>query len=359
MKKICTLLLAVALILPLSACSAETKYSMSFFGTFDTIIQIIGYAKDQQTFDRVADQAQALFTRYHQVYDAYNRYDGVNNLRYINEEAAKGPVRVEPELLELLLYCKEKQPTLRDTVNIALGAVLQIWHAHHEEAELYPEKASVPAIEALQAASGHINFDDVIIDAESGTVYYSDPELQLDLGAVAKGYAAECVAEWMLSSEMPSFILSAGGNVRAGEKPLDGRDNWVVSIQNPDGMPYVFSTSSADILEKLLVKETSVVTSGDYQRYYMVDGVRYHHIISPQTLMPARGMRAVTIVTEDSGWADLLSTVFFVLPYAEGAQFAAELPGVEVFWVLEDGSIEMTDGMRAMLVSTAADTTGK
>lgn len=361
MKKKLPLLLCLCAALLLSGCAtgAETytKYSTTFFGTFDTVVQIIGYAKDQATFDRVAAQAQAQFERYHQVYDAYHAYEGVHNMYFLNQEAAKGPVSVEPELMELLLYSREKQAGTQGTVNIALGAVLRIWHAYREEAELSPEKAAVPPMELLREAAAHVSIDDVIIDPAAGTVYFADPALSLDVGSVAKGYATERVAQWMLTSEMPSFILSAGGNVRIGEAPLDGRASWVVSVQDPDRLALIGNTE--EMLEKLFVSNRSVVTSGDYQRFYEVDGVRYHHIISPQTLMPAQGFRSVTVVCEDSGLADVLSTAFFVLPYEKGVEAARALDDVEVLWVLADGTIEMTDGMAAISASRREATKGE
>jgi len=234
---------------------------------------------------------------------------------------------------------------LEGRVNVAMGAVLRLWHDAREAGVALPDEA------ALREAVGHVDMSQVILDEQAGTVYFADPELSLDLGAVAKGYTAERVAQWMLDSEMPSFIISAGGNVRCGQKPLDGRARWGVSIQDPgpiDGLP---GTGYMDVL---YLTNLSVVTSGDYQRYYTVDGVRYHHLIDPDTLYPGQHMRAVTIVTQDSGLADALSTAVFLMPYEQGRAFVEALDGVEAYWVLLDGSVQCTDGLRAMLASQGA-----
>ena len=226
-----------------------------------------------------------------------------------------------------------------------MGAVLRLWHDAREVGVALPDEA------ALREAAGHVDMSQVILDEQAGTVYFADPELSLDLGAVAKGYTAERVAQWMLGSDMPSFIISAGGNVRCGQKPLDGRARWGVSIQDPgpiDGLP---GTGYMDVLYLI---NLSVVTSGDYQRYYTVDGVRYHHLIDPATLYPGQHMRAVTIVTQDSGLADALSTAVFLMPYEQGRAFVEALDGVEAYWVLLDGSVQCTDGLRAMLASQGA-----
>lgn len=348
-KRLSILLLLLALFIFPTGCEAYTRYSKSFFGTFDTVVTIIGYAKDQRTFDQITDEAMTRFQRLHQVFDAYNTYEGVQNLCIMNRDAAKAPVQVEPEMIALLLFCKEMQPLTLGRVNIALGAVLSLWHDYRAEAELNPLEAAIPPMELLQEAAKHVDFDSLVINEEEGTVFYTDPKLLIDLGAVAKGYAAEQVAQWMLSSEMPSFIISAGGNVRAGEQPEDGRMRWGISIQNPDEI--AFGGPSEKDLDNIYVKNASIVTSGDYIRYYTVDGVRYHHIISPDTLMPADYMRAITVVCEDSGWADMLSTMLFLMPYEEGLQFVESMDGVEAYWVLEDNVIKVSSGMHKYLKS--------
>lgn len=338
------------------------KYSTSFFDVFDTVITIIGYADSQETFDRVVGEAQQQFVRYHQVFDGYNAYDGVHNLYYVNQNAASGPVPAEPELMTLLAWIRDLQPSLEGRVNVAMGAVLRLWHDAREVGVALPDEA------ALREAAGHVDMSQVILDEQAGTVYFADPELSLDLGAVAKGYTAERVAQWMLGSDMPSFIISAGGNVRCGQKPLDGRARWGVGIQDPGPIDGMAGTGYMDVL---YLTNLSVVTSGDYQRYYTVDGerdhhlndpdtlytvdgVRYHHLIDPDTLYPGRHMRAVTIVTQDSGLADALSTAVFLMPYEQGRAFVEALDGVEAYWVLLDGSVQCTDGLRAMLASQGA-----
>lgn len=340
------LCIVCALCLLCGGCAAEKqpqKFTASFYDAFDTVITVIGYAEDQAAFDQIYGQVREKFMHYHRVYDGYKAYEGVHNLYYVNRNAGSGPVEAEPELIELLLYMKELQPKLLGRVNVAMGAVLSYWHDMREEGESLPEES------LLKQLAAHTNFDDVVIDAAAGTVFFADPLLTLDLGAVAKGYATETVASWLLTSGMSSYIISAGGNVRCGEKPMDQRDRWGVGIQDPDES--LFSNTLQDVV---YLTDMSVVTSGDYQRYYVVDGVRYHHIIDPDTLFPSDFMRQVTVVTRDSGYADALSTTLFLLPYAEGRAFVDGLPGVEAYWVLRDGSVYFTDGLKDALKSQGA-----
>ena len=313
-------------------CQAEKapqKFSASFYDAFDTVIIVTGYADSQEAFDAVYNQAKDMFLHYHRIYDGYKAYEGVHNLYYVNKNAANGPVPAEPELIDLLLYMKDLQPRLLGRVNVAMGAVLSYWHECREEGETLPEER------LLRAYGNHVNFDDVIIDESAGTIYFADPYLSLDLGAVAKGYATEIVASWLLTSGMTSYIISAGGNVRCGERPLDGRARWGVGIQDPEDA--LFSNSIKDVV---YLTDMSVVTS-----------VRYHHIIDPDTLFPSAYMRQVTVVTRDSGYADALSTMLFLLPYEEGRAFVDSQPDVEAYWVLNDGSVEFTDGLTPILRS--------
>ena len=128
--------------------------------------------------------------------------------------------------------------------------------------------------------------------------------------------------------------------MRLGNPPMDGRKGWGVGIQDPDGAVLGLS----DIVETLFIANTSVVTSGDYQRFYTVDGVNYHHLIDPDTLMPGKDFRAVSIITEDSGLADMLSTAAFLMPYDESRAFVDSLEGVEAIWLFPDGSKKYTFG---------------
>lgn len=319
---------------------AYQKFSGVFFESFDTITTLIGYAREQETFDKAFATVESMFKRYHQVYDAYNQYEGVNNLWHVNENAGKGPVKAEKELIDLLLWLKETQPSTQGKVNVAMGRMLRVWHNYRTLG------VSLPAMDELTEAMKHSDFDKIIIDRENGTVQFLDPEMLLDLGAVAKGYTVEIVAQHLLKGDMPSFIISAGGNVRCGLPPQDGRARWGVGIQDPE-----LTSNNKDVL---FIQGLSAVTSGDYQRYYEVDNVRYHHLIDPVTLMPGNYMRAVTVVTEDSGLADLLSTTLFLMPYEEGLAFVNTLEGVEAYWVLMDGSVRYSDGMGAMLRSLGA-----
>ena len=211
--------------------------------------------------------------RYHRIFDKYNAYEGVNNLYLVNQSAGKAPVAAEPELMDLLVTVRGWRERYGGALNPAMGAVLELWHDAREEGVSLPDEA------ALREAAEHMDYDQVVLDEEAGTVYFEDPALSLDVGAVAKGYAAQRTAETLRENGLDSFLLNAGGNVVCGGKPLDGRDFWVVGVEDLDGV----STR-----ETLGAVNLSIVTSGDYQRYYTVDGVNYHHLHRSRDPLPRR-----------------------------------------------------------------------
>ena len=336
--------LAVLSCLTVSGCaipSVETgpkRYEATFLELFDTVTTIKGYAESEEAFTAQVREIHDLLEEYHQLYDIYNEYDGLANIKTINDHAGAAPVKVDQRIIDLLLLCRELYDSSGGMVNVAMGSVLELWHEAREDSVDDPENAYVPDAAALEEALNHISFDTVVIDEEASTVYLADPEQRLDVGAVAKGYAAGEAAR-----EMPEgMILSVGGNVCAtGPKP-DGSP-WVVGVDDPDGGAY---------LQTLAITEEAVVTSGDYQRYYTVDGETYHHIIDPTTGWPARIWRAVTVVCEDSGLADALSTALFTMDHSAGTALL-EKYDAQALWVSADGAVTWSDGFSAYLQDSA------
>lgn len=244
-------------------------------------------------------------------------------------------MEVDGDIIRLLLECREFYDATGGKVNVAMGGVLALWHDARTAGFDDPANARLPDRAALENAAAHMDFDAVIIDEDASTVFISDPETRLDVGAVAKGWSAQRAAE----NAPAGLLISVGGNVCATGPKTEGGDPWVVGIQNPDG---------GDYLHTVCVTGGSVVTSGDYQRTYLVDGESYHHIIDPETLMPSRYWRSVTVVCADSGIADALSTALFLLPQDEGQTLLSRYNAVAM-WVDADGGEFFSPGFRALL----------
>ena len=344
------LILALTALLPAGCEAAKQpqRFQTEWTGSFDTVIQMIVYAENEQVFQQYVALAKDRFQALHQLYDIYHTYPGINNIRTINEQAGLEPVKVDQEIIDLLLFCQENAQQTNHVVDITLGPLLAVWHNYRDEALSFPEKAKVPPLAELQAAAALADLDSLEIDSSNQTVRLAKTGMKLDVGAVAKGYATELIARDLIAAGLTSGIVSAGGsNVRMIGKPAEtGRETWNVGIQDPDGNLMIPEAQNLDVIE---TTDTSIVTSGDYQRYYEVDGVIYHHLIDPRTLMPANHFRVMTIMTPDSGLADFLSTTLFLLPLEQGLAVLKKYPGSEALWVFQDGTIKATEGMRKVL----------
>ncbi|MDR1704176.1 MAG: FAD:protein FMN transferase [Clostridiales bacterium] len=309
----------------------SAEYQRIFTDLFDTTVVFRAAAKNPEEFDAYADAVSDELGRLHKLFDVYNDYDGLNNLKTVNAQAGVSAVEADAELLDLIELGIEAYEKSGGAVNIAMGACLSIWHDYREDG------TAVPPAEALRQAALHTDIEDVIIDREAGTVFLRDPEMSLDAGALAKGFAVERAMERATEAGMEAGLINAGGNVRTAGTPSDDRDGWNVGIQSPE----LTGFDDGNLAGAVRVKDAAVVTSGDYQRFYTVDGIRYHHIIDPETLMPARRYSSVTVIHPDSGIADMLSTALFIMPIDRGKALLSEYGG-EAMWIYPGGAAEMT-----------------
>lgn len=315
----------------------QKRYQASFLTLFDTVTSIVGYAETEEEFKSITDEIHDQLELYHQLFDIYNDYEGINNIKTINDQAGTAPVKVDPIIIDFLLDCKEYYELSGGRVNVAMGSILYLWHETRNKGIDDPEHAKLPDDAQLKAAAEHCSMETVIIDEEASTVYLEDPDQRLDVGAIAKGWSTQRVCE-----NAPSGLLvSVGGNVCAtGPKP-EKNSSWVVGIQSPNG-------KADEYLHTVYVNQESVVTSGDYQRYYTVDGKKYHHIIDPDTLYPSDKWKSVSIICTDSGLGDALSTALFLLDLEEGQKLLDKYDAHAV-WVDLEGKTYYSPGFKELI----------
>ena len=318
---------------------APDKFSAYSFDYFDTVTTVSGYAESKEAFDRIANGVLNELEEYHRLFTIYHRFEGMENLCTINElvNGVHRTVTVDRRIIDMLLYAKDMYAKTNGRVNIAMGSVLSIWHDYRKIGEKNPASAELPPMDQLTAAAQHTDINCLVIDEENSTVTLTDPAMKLDVGAIAKGYAVEMVARRLEEQGITGFVLNVGGNVRTVGTKGNG-EKWEVGIENPtedEEKPY---------LAYLGLSGESLVTSGSYQRYYLVDGKRYHHIIDPDTLMPSEGFTSVSILTESSADGDALSTALFCMSFEEGLALIESLPNTEAIWVFHDGREATSSG---------------
>ena len=333
------LLCALTLLLPLClGCAKQPKkFTDQSFEWFDSYHTLTAYAETQEEFDRYASLCRSVLQEYHGLLDIYHAYDGTVNLKSINESGG-AVLSVSSALLEFLCFSREIYALTDGYTNIAMGGVIDLWHQAAEQAS-NGETPALPDAQALSEALRHTDLSALQISEEAGTVALSDPVTSLNAGAVGKGYAAQKAAEALYAAGCTSFLLDVGGNVLAyGEKP-DG-ELWRVGIRTPEG--------HAGYPSAVTLSDASLVTSGSYERYFEVNGVRYHHILHPQTGYPTQDFVSVSVLCRDSALADALSTALFSMTLGDGMALLDTLDGVEAVWLLSDGQTICSQGFEAL-----------
>jgi Membrane-associated lipoprotein involved in thiamine biosynthesis len=333
---------AIVLLTILTGCKPSNlqQYRMiSFDSGFDTFFTLVGYTDSEEKFIEYFQLMEKEAYHYHQLFDKYHEYEGINNIYTINQMAGIAPVVVDKEIINLLLLSKQWSEETNGIFDITLGSVLSIWHDYREEGIQLNDMGlygTIPPYEDLLVAYEYVGWQYIEIDEEKQTVYLTDARVSLDVGSVAKGYAVEMIALKLEEAGLKYASVSGGGNVRTINSKPDG-SSWNISVRTPNSMV----NESLALLS--ILTSYSVVTSGDYERYYIAEGdLLLHHIIDPRTLMPTKNARSVTVVYPDSGIADILSTVFAVYTYDEGVaflnQYNAEHPDnpIGVLWVFTE-----------------------
>lgn len=343
-------LLFLVMIFALVGCNSKLeKHSKTFYETFDTQILYLEYTKNEQEFNKNYEFVESEFRRLSKLYDNFKSFEGVNNVKTINEKAGIEAVKVDKDLFNAIKYGIEAYDKTLGKVNIAMGSVTRIWKDIMEQNADKPENETIlPDENKLKEASKHMDIKNIILDEKNQTVFLKDKDMELDLGATAKGYAVELVAKKLEEKGVKHGSINAGGNVRTIGTPGDGRKTWGIALQNPD-------KNSKDYLDVMYVDGSySIVTSGDYERFFIHKGKIYDHIIDPATLSPNSKYRSVSIFTKDSGIADTLSTALYLSTKEEFEQIKKNYK--EEFGVLwaTDNEKENTKNLDKILKSKGA-----
>ena len=333
-------------LLLLSACSSArapenqpVRHQAGFFDFFDTYIQIILYTESREEFDAHFDAARQAFAHYHQLFDIFDEYPDTNNIATINRYAGMSPVSVDAAIIELLTLSKQAYFDTHGAVNVALGPVLSIWREYRRAGAENPAEARLPEMDSLRQAAEFTDIHDLIIDRQAETVFLKQSGMSLDVGATAKSFAADRVADLLRERGVEAAIINAGGDiVTIGHSLSSDNQSWSIGVQHPDG---------DRLLDTVQIESQAVSTSGGYRRAYVVEDTLYHHIIDPETLMPAKDFLSVTVVHESAMVTEILSTALFILPFDVGYALALQMDAA-VIWMTSEGEIKTNDAYRVI-----------
>ena len=338
-KRIISLILLLSIALSsLFSCNSKERCVDEHFDFFDTYCSLTAYT-DKETFASYSAEFERILQEYHKLFDIYNSYEGIVNLKTLNEHASSSPLTVSQELFDALLLAKELYNTTRENCNVAIGALSSIWHEARECAESTPENAYLPSASEINEAILHTDINDVILDNDTLTVFFADSMLSLDFGAIAKGYVASIIYQRLIELGCDNFLVNLGGNVLSHGKKVQN-EPWIIQIENP------FDNKSLGYNEAIKLNESTVVTSGSYQRYFTYESKEYSHIIDSSSGYPADIFTSVSVQApaDSSALADALSTALFCMSLEDGISLVSKLENVEALWIFKDGSFKTTSG---------------
>ncbi len=324
-------LLAISFLLPcLSGCQKKnmTLYNESYIDLFDTVCTFYGAFETVGEFSAVSLLVKEELTRLDALFDGYEEKSD-QGIYAINAAAGISPVRADEELFTILSLALEISELTNGAFSPTMGAVTKLWKKATEEGVL-------PQTELLMEAGQHIDPSALKLNRLSKTIYLNDSAASIDLGAFAKGYAADRIAILLAENGCENYLLDLGGNIYAkGNDPQTGLP-FLVGVADP--------TDSSLSLPSAYISDGALVTSGSDQRSFWYEGKNYHHIISPETLKPVENsLASVTVLQNSAALADALSTALFVLGEEEGKEIL-KITGGEALFVKENGEYSMTDG---------------
>ena len=312
-----TALLSASILL-LSGCSGlPRERSQTYTDTlFDTVISV-------QIFDSVDEDVLEGCEKLCKKYDSMFSNKIEDSVISRINSAGGNPVEVSKETIKLIkkgIYYSEMSDGVFD---ITIAPVSNLW-------DFKAETPLVPSPEAIAEAVSHVNYENIII--RDNTVKLTDPHAGIDLGAIAKGYIADRIKDYLEEEGVRHSMINLGGNVLAMGSKLDGSD-YNIGIQKP-------FDETGEPITSVKISDKSVVTSGIYQRYFKADGKIYHHILDPNTGYPCENnLYSVTILTDSSLTADALSTTCFLLGYDRGMKLINQLDNVDAVFITNDNQI--------------------
>lgn len=318
--------MCLAMLLPLCACGGDEPVQKQVFA-MDTIMTLTAYGDNAKAgLDNAADVIQAMDTM----------LDPKSDSSYTSQiNSAKGEdVVVPPQVAQMLSVAFDVYTKSNGALDLSVYPLYEAW------GEFKEDTGRIPSDTEIENLLKQLNFGKLSITefpGESNSSVSLPGGTQLSFGAVAKGCAANYAVDAMRKAGVESGIISLGGNVQTlGVKP-DGT-NWVIAVDDPN--------DTGSYVGTLSVGETAVVTSGSYQRYFKVDGNKYHHLIDPHKGKPAdNGLLSVTIICPDGTTADALSTAMFVLGEDKALRYWRENGGFEMIMITDDDRVVCTSGL--------------
>ncbi|WKZ32871.1 MAG: FAD:protein FMN transferase [Thermodesulfobacteriota bacterium] len=318
------LLLAVSILLIWRKRPEAVNYARPAMGT---LVEMTLMEGEKERFDEAVDAAFREIERLEALLSSYRPDSDISR---INRNAGKGPLPVSPDTFEVAKEALRVAVLTDGAFDPTVGALAGVWGPSGE-------KGIVPSKEEVERLLGLVGYRGVMLDENAKSIALAREGMSLNLGGVAKGYIIGNAAEELRARGVARGIVRAGGDMVVFQ---DNGKPFTIGIKHP---------RKEGLLGELYIENGAAPTSGDYERFFEKDGVRYHHILDPRTGFPARGAQAVTLAAEDPTTADALATGVFVMGPARGMELIERLEGVEGLIVDEDGVARVSSGFKGRI----------
>lgn len=300
-------------------------------------LRVAIWAQDEDRAAAAADRVAREFDRLEALLSVWK--PGSDVVR-INDAAGVQPVNVDPDTIEVLEYARDASVWTNGKFDVTFGALAEIWKFDHDQDNVVPDRM------AIEKRLPFVDDAAITIDRRNHTAFVSRPGVRVHLGGIGKGYAIDRAAGVLRGEGFQDFLIQAGGDMFAS-----GTNNgppWKLGIADPRG--------DHDAFAAVDVRDATLSTSGDYERFFIKDGVRYHHLIDPDRGEPARGCRSVTIVAARAVIADALSTGVFIMGPEAGIKLIENLPDVEAVIVTSRNEVLISSGLKGRVDVRGAPT---
>ena len=252
-----------------------------------------------------------------------------SELSLVNASAGIRPVPVSPETWRVVQRARQAADMTGGGFNIAIGPAVDVWRV--TESQRIPTESELDALRPL------VDLQAVHVDVWEQTIYLEKTGMRIDVGGIGKGYAADQAVAALRRAGAVAGVVALSGDIKTfGQLP--GGRKFPVGIQHP--------RKEGEVLVYIDLEDEAISTAGDYERFFEHDGVRYHHILDPKTLQPARGCQSVTVIAKEGVWADGLDTGIFVMGPERGMELVEQLPDVEAIIVDHDGHMLVSSGLK-------------
>ncbi|WP_455379517.1 FAD:protein FMN transferase [Petrachloros mirabilis] len=271
----------------------------------------------------------AAFEEIHRLEQLLSTWIPTSELSKVNAAAGKGSVAVSPETLVLVRRAMEVAKMTEGTFNIAIGPALDVWNV--------TEQSRVPSEAGLERLKPLVDLRALHVDVGAGTISLDKAGMRIDVGGIGKGYAADQAVMAMQKAGAIAGVVALSGDIKTFGR-LPGEKKFPVGIQHP--------RKEGAVLAWIELQDEAISTAGDYERFFEKDGIRYHHILDPATLQPARGCQSVSVIAKEGVWADGLDTGIFVMGPERGMKLVEQLENVEAIIVDQSGKVHVSSGLR-------------